>query len=164
MAFLKGVSHAFKKEVWSGKWIAEDVWPSPNVQHWEYSLQDGGGLTLTSDTLQQQRLPEDKSILSSGSSVAVKSSCLCGSWGGIPLSFSLSDLPVDQRMEDELSECWETMSLRQPVALFGFPKVHLQVSSDRPWALVAARLCDVFPDGESSLITRGQLTYYTNYF
>ncbi len=56
-----------------------------------------------------------------------------------------------------MSECWETATLKEPVEVLGFPEVHLELSCDRPCALVAARLCDVFPNGESSLITRGTL-------
>ena len=72
--------------------------------------------------------------------------------------FSLEELPVDQRLEDTLSECWETTTLKEPVSVVGFPEVHLQLSCDRPCALVAVRLCDVFPNGESSLITRGKFS------
>ena len=72
--------------------------------------------------------------------------------------FSLEELPVEQRLEDALAECWETATLKEPVAVLGFAEVHLQLSCDRPCALVAARLCDIFPNGESSLITRGKFT------
>ena len=93
------------------------------------------------------------------SKVLVKSSFLSGSWGGLPLASSLEDLPLEQRLEDALSECWETATLKEPVEVLGFAEVHLELSTDRPCALVAARLCDVLPDGESSLITRGTLTH-----
>ena len=39
----------------------------------------------------------------------------------------------------------------------GNAKLDLTLSSDQPQALVAARLCDVWPDGSSTLITRGIL-------
>ena len=85
----------------------------------------------------------------------VKSSCLSGAWGGVLFANSLEDLPVEQGIEDALAECWETKTLKEPVEVLGFAEVHLQLSCDRPSALVAARLCDVFPNGESALITRG---------
>ena len=65
---------------------------------------------------------------------------------------------MEQRLEDALSECWETATLEEPVVLLGFAELELQLRCDRPCALVAARLCDVFPTGESSLITRGMST------
>ena len=87
--------------------------------------------------------------------VSVKSSFLSGAWGGLLFAFSLDELPMDQRLEDPLSECWETATLSEPVIVVGFPEVRLQLSSDSPCALVAVRLCDVFPNGESCLISRG---------
>ena len=41
--------------------------------------------------------------------------------------------------------------------MLGQPIVTLRVSADRPRAFVAARLCDVAPDGASTIITRGFL-------
>ena len=75
--------------------------------------------------------------------------------------FSLEELPVEQRLEDTLAECWETATLKEPVAVVGFTEVHLQLSCDRPCSQIAARLCDIFPNGESSLITRGKFNYTT---
>jgi len=150
--FLRdGISNAHKGDIWPGKWIAEDCWPSPNVKHHEFTLHQDRSLTTVS---------KDRKETSSNegiTKVSVKSSFLSGSWGGLPLVFSLEELPVDQRLEDTLSECWETTSLEEPVSVVGFPEVHLQLSCDRPCALVAVRLCDVFPNGESSLMTRGVL-------
>ena len=145
-----GISNAHKEDIWPGRWIAEDCWPSPNVQHQEFVLQNDRGLVLAS---------ENQSQSTSNGPITVKTSFLSGSWGGLPLVFSLEELPVEQRLEDALSECWETATLKEPVEVLGFPEVHLQLSCDRPCALVAARLCDVFPSGESSLITRGMLLY-----
>ena len=152
--FVIGISNAHKEDIWPGKWIAEDCWPSPNVKHHEFTLHQDRSLTTVS---------KDKKETSSNeciTKVSVKSSFLSGSWGGLPLVFSLEELPVDQRVEDTLSECWETASLEEPVSVVGFPEVHLQLSCDRPCALVAMRLCDVFPNGESSLITRGKNTVF----
>ncbi|KAL9954974.1 hypothetical protein ACROYT_G042565 [Oculina patagonica] len=152
-----GISNAHKEDIWPGKWIAEDRWPSPNVQRQEFILRTDRGLATASDNPEQcnpgqctcDKLPESK--------VSVKSSFLSGSWGGLPLASSLEDLPLEQRFEDALAECWETATLKEPVEVLGFPEIHLEMSCDRPCALVAARLCDVFPNGESSLITRGVL-------
>ena len=154
---LTGISNAHKEDIWPGKWIAEDRWPSPNVQCQEFILQHDRGLSLTSENIGQsnpERCASDKPI---ESKVSVKSSFLNGSWGGLPLASSLEDVPQEQRLEDALSECWETATLKDPVEVLGFAVVHLQLSCDRPCALVAARLCDVFPNGDSSLITRGKL-------
>ncbi|KAL9954970.1 hypothetical protein ACROYT_G042561 [Oculina patagonica] len=149
--FLRdGIINAHQKDIWPGKWIAEGGWPSTNVHCQEFILQNDRGLALASENQSTSNEPIK-------SKVSVKSSFLSGSWGGLPLAFSLEELPVEQRLEDALAECWETTTLKEPVEVLGFPEVHLQLSCDRPCALVAARLCDVFPNGESSLITRGVL-------
>lgn len=149
-----GISNAHKEDIWPGSWIAESRWPSPNVQCQEFILQNDRGLVLALDNQGQHTC--NKPI---ESEVSVKSSFLSGSWSGLPLASSIEDLPVEQRLEDALSECWESATLEEPVALLGFAELHLQLRCDRPCALVAARLCDVFPTGESSLITRGMSTH-----
>jgi hypothetical protein len=66
-------------------------------------------------------------------------------------------MPSDQREEDSLALSFTSPPLAEPVEILGFPEVELTLSSDRPNALVAVRLCDVFPDGTSALVTRGLL-------
>ena len=149
---LKGISNAHKEDIWPGKWIAEDCWPSSSVQHQEFTLRHDKSLTATSENKEK---PTANEVVTK---VSVKSSHLSGAWGGLPLAFSLEELPMDQRFEDTLSECWETATLEEPVSVVGFPEAHLQMSCDRPCAVVAVRLCDVFPNGESSLMSRGKIS------
>ena len=68
-----------------------------------------------------------------------------------------ADLAGDQRRDDALSACFDLEPLAEPVELLGFPAVELELAADRPHALVCVRLCDVFPDGTSALVTRGLL-------
>jgi uncharacterized protein len=65
------------------------------------------------------------------------------------------ELPGDQRHDDALSACFEVDA--GEVELVGLPACELELDVDRPSALVCVRLCDVFPDGTSALITRGLL-------
>jgi hypothetical protein len=65
--------------------------------------------------------------------------------------------PGDQRPDDALSLCFDSDSLTEPLAILGFPRVRLRLSADRPRAVLAVRLCDVAPTGESLLVTRGVL-------
>lgn len=120
------------------------------MQHQEFALCHDKSLAATTENKEKPTANELTT------KVSMKSSLLSGAWGGLPLIFSLEELPVDQRFEDTLSECWETATLEEPVLVVGFPEVHLQLSCDRPCAVVAVRLCDVFPNGESSLISRGK--------
>ena len=43
------------------------------------------------------------------------------------------------------------------VTIVGQPRVRLRVSADAPARLASVKLCDVFPDGTSALVTRGTL-------
>ncbi len=67
------------------------------------------------------------------------------------------ELPGDQQSEDAGSLVFDTEPLTEPLEILGNAIAKLQLSSDQPQALVAARLCDVWPDGSSTLITRGIL-------
>ena len=70
---------------------------------------------------------------------------------------SPADYGLDQRFEDGSSLCWDTAPLSERVEILGKGEAHLEVSVDKPWALVAVRVCDVAPDGASTLIARGLL-------
>jgi hypothetical protein len=68
-----------------------------------------------------------------------------------------ADFPLDQRPDDGSSLCWDTEPLEERIELLGIVEAELQVSSDRPVALVVVRVCDIAPDGASTLIARGFL-------
>ncbi len=65
-------------------------------------------------------------------------------------------LPLDQRTEDvhSLVTDWP---VERAVEILGVPVVELTVRSSHPVAYVAARLCEVLPDGTSILVSRGIL-------
>ena len=125
-----------------GRWVAETSWPSSNISRQRKYLNDGS----LSDAAGGSR-----AISWHGSEVAGHDA---GAWCafGAPL-----EAPPDQRAEDGLSLCFTSDPLADDLQILGQPVAHLVVSSDRPQALVAVRLCDVFENGESSLITRGLL-------
>ena len=66
------------------------------------------------------------------------------------------EMPGDQRHDDALSACYDT-ALEQPIDIVGAPEITLTLTSNRPVAMVAVRLCDVHPDGASTRITYGVL-------
>ncbi len=61
----------------------------------------------------------------------------------------------DQRFDDAASLTWRWDAESRIV--MGHPRVRLQVSADQPAAFVSVKLCDVFPDGTSALVSRGTL-------
>ena len=44
--------------------------------------------------------------------------------------------------------------LPERLEILGYPEVTLRLESDRPLALVIVRLCEVWPDGASTVVTR----------
>ena len=63
--------------------------------------------------------------------------------------------PMDQRHDDADSLTWDFAA--EEVELAGHPILRLTVAADQPAAHVAVKLCDVYGDGTSTLITRGLL-------
>jgi hypothetical protein len=120
-------------EVRPGHWVAEDEWPSPRVgtRVWELPLE------------------EPQTLL------GVQS---CGTEAGVWCAEGQSaDLAGDQRPDDAVSLTVDSEPLDAPLEILGFAGAVLELEVDRPDALVAVRLCDVFPDGTSALVTRGVL-------
>jgi predicted acyl esterase len=64
-------------------------------------------------------------------------------------------LSTDQRTDDARSLVWDLAAPSRPVV--GHPVLRLHLSADAPAASVSVKLCDVFPDGTSALVTRGSL-------
>lgn len=118
-----------------GRWVGEDTWPSPAVTSTPY------------------RLPG-----ADGERVLVRSPQHTGVDAGRYFPFGNdSDLPPDQREEDGRSACFDLPVLTERVEILGRPRVRLRITSEVPRGQVIARVCDVAPDGSSTLVTRGVL-------
>ncbi|HEY3530960.1 MAG TPA: CocE/NonD family hydrolase [Nocardioides sp.] len=64
-------------------------------------------------------------------------------------------LSGDQRLDDERSLTWEVEPPPKPVV--GHPVFRARLWATEPRASISVKLCDVFPDGTSALVTRGSL-------
>ncbi|WP_256107500.1 CocE/NonD family hydrolase [Streptomyces sp. ODS05-4] len=119
-----------------GRWVGDDAWPSPNVGPLAYALQ--------------------------GDPVLVRSPQRTGLDAGRFFPFGNdADLPPDQRDEDAHSACFDFPVPEDgpPIEILGRPRVSLTLRPDAPRGQVVARLCDVAPDGSSTLVTRGVLNF-----
>lgn len=65
--------------------------------------------------------------------------------------------PADQREDDARSLVYEWNPLDSELEILGNALVEATVVSTAPVAYLSAKLCDVFPDGTSALVTRGLL-------
>lgn len=127
----------------AGTWAAEDEWPSRRIERRTLFLNAGG--------LGGRPSP--------GPALSVRSPATagrdCGRWGGY--GGSCPDMPIDQRREDGLALCFDTPPLNEDLTLLGAVELDLCVTVDQPAVNLAARLCDVYPDGTSALMTYGVL-------
>ena len=64
-------------------------------------------------------------------------------------------LSGDQRLDDARSLTWDLTPPEAPVV--GHPRARLRLSVDAPAASLSVKVCDVFPDGTSALVTSGTL-------
>jgi predicted acyl esterase len=114
-----------------GRWVGEPAWPSPHVRTVSYDLQ--------------------------GDPRPVRSPQHTGVDAGRFFPFGNdADLPPDQREEDARSVCFE-FPVDEETRVLGRPRVRLRLTSGVPRGQVIARVCDVAPDGSSTLVTRGVL-------
>jgi hypothetical protein len=123
-----------------GRWVSEERWPPLRPVADGFALGDG---TLAAAA------PELELRVSSPETTGLDAGTWC--------PWTESELAGEQSREDELSLTFTSDSLEAPIEILGTPALDLDVASDEPLALLAVRLCDVAPDGSSSLVTRGLL-------
>lgn len=125
-----------------GRWIEEQSWPAPSIETKRYFLDKSN--------LLDQWDKENKVNISSVQQHGLYSGVWCPF--GQP-----GDLASDQRMEDGLSVTFISEVLKEEMELLGFPNMKMTVSSDQKEAMIAVRLCDIAPDGASTLISWGMM-------
>ncbi|MGA5448045.1 CocE/NonD family hydrolase [Streptomyces umbrinus] len=118
-----------------GRWVGDDNWPSQSVSWDERPLGGTAAAPVLVRSLQHTGLDAGRFF---------------------PFG-NASDLPPDQREEDGRSVCFDSAPLDARVEILGRPRVRLRLDSATPRAHVVARVCDVAPDGSSTLVTRGVL-------
>ena len=118
-----------------GRWVAEPSWPSANVETQRLTLTANGGLA--------EGGADEAELAIRGLQTA-----------GLGSTWYFSG---DQRSEDGRALSFTSAPLAGRLEILGMPRLELVFASDRPLALASVRLCDVSPDGVSTLITRGQL-------
>ncbi len=128
-----------------GRWAAEHRWPSANVVDKRFLLKYGQ-IDFRSD------LPDLDQELTIQSPLSV--GLFAGKWCSYAAS---TDLPADQREEDGGALTFDTPVLDASVEILGAPEVELTFSSDKPQAMIAARISDVAPSGRATRVTYGVL-------
>ncbi len=124
-----------------GAWLGLDGWPTRHITGQRHELSEGSCSTPVANGLATLRSPQQT-----------------GTDAGRFFPFgNATDLPPDQRSEDGRSTCIDFAPLAEDTGILGNVRVSLRLASDQPEANIIARLCDVAPDGSSTLVTRGVL-------
>jgi putative CocE/NonD family hydrolase len=125
-----------------GRWITEQSWPSPRIEHRPWHL---GRATLQPDPATPATV-----IIATPQDMGEDSGAWCAYGSG-------HEQPGDQRGDDGRSVVFDSAPLAEGVAIGGAPVLEATVVADRPNALLIARLCDVAPDGASLRVSYGVL-------
>lgn len=133
-----------------GRWIAEQNWPSSNVNDHPMYLRPGGFETQPGE-----------------GSITVSNPAHIGQAGGYfcPGMRVDNELAEDQAPDDLLSTCFDTEPRHTPLEILGRARLKFAFSVDQPTAQLVARLCDVSPQGVSQRITYRalNLTHYQSH-
>ena len=129
-----------------GRWIIEETYPTPNVSVKRFFLKPGRLIDV------ENQVPDFMPELTIQSPLSV--GLFAGKWCSYAAS---TDLPSDQREEDGGALLFDTPPLAEDVEILGAPELKIQLSSNKPVAMLAARLCDVASNGRSTRVTYGVL-------
>ncbi len=121
-----------------GHWIAETEWPSASTETKVLNLSQG-------------RLGGEKGI--GALTVATRQDLGAAAGNFCPGMRVENELPEDQRDDDAASVCFDSEPLAINLDILGQPFIELEISSDKPVAFLVGRLCEVAPDGTSSLVS-----------
>jgi len=123
-----------------GEWRYEPGWPLERSKELPLPL---------GDTLTLGRSPPQPDVLEVRGDVGWTAWISCA--GHLPYG-----QPQDQRPDEAFSLLYE-WPLDEELEILGHPRLDVTLSSSAPVAFLSAKLCDVFPDGTSALVTRGLL-------
>lgn len=129
------------KPVSTGHWVGLESWPSDDVQTKTYHLTHGKLLEERDGTEEQVIL---KTPLNHG--------LLSGEWMGAGV---LGESPADQRLDDGMAMVFEGEVLENPLEIVGYPRFEVELTSDKPKAMLFAQLSDVAPDGAVTRVSYG---------
>ncbi len=124
-----------------GRWVGEEVWPSPRIQTQQLALGANGRL---------------------GGEGAGTASICSPLWVGLTAGEvgrygDDAEWATDQREDDGGSLVFVSEPLSEPLEILGAPQLTLRFASDKPFALVSVRVNDVAPSGASTRVAIGHL-------
>ena len=125
-----------------GEWRYEPAWPAERLTPTEWKLADAvAGPDRDADG------PDELAVRGDVGHTAWISCAGVMPWGQ----------PDDQRPDEVYSLTYAWDPLDRELEILGQARVRVRITSSAPVAFLSAKLCDVFPDGTSSLVARGML-------
>ncbi len=132
-----------------GVWVGEAHWPSSSIET----------RTLYLAPRELANEPAEKGEIKISS--LLDTGLACGNFcPGMRID---DELPGDQRDDDAKSVVFDTSPLEEDLAILGAAELELELSCDKRVAMIAARLCDVAPDGASTRVSHNPLNLTHRY-
>ena len=127
-----------------GRWVAEEKWPGKNISLQVFHL---GFAWLGPEKEIGQSIP-----------VSIQSPLSVGLFAGKWCSYAAPpDLPHDQREDDGGALVFDSDPLQKDMEILGGPVAELEISANKPVAMIAVRLSDILPDDKATRVTYGLL-------
>jgi hypothetical protein len=127
-----------------GHWVSVENWPPLKGEMCTYKL------------AQYRLVDEDRNV--PHQALSLQSPLSNGLFAGKWCSYSYTpDLPHDQREEDGGALTFTSEPLEESLKILGAPELELELTSDRPVAMLAVRLSDMQPDNKCTRVTYGVL-------
>ena len=130
--------------------IAPERWVSERPGRW----------VAVSDPARMRSLPFGDGTLGEACpfNIDVNSAQTCGDGTGEYFPFAFGpELPGDQADDDAMSACFDSTPTEVDTNIVGMAKVSLTLIPNAHCGQIAVRLCDIRPDGTSTLISHGFL-------
>jgi uncharacterized protein len=125
-----------------GRWVAEQVWPSPRIVPIAWYLNPAGKLSHKSAKPESARYLADKIV-----------GLDKPEW----LPFPPSGMPREQSRDDGNSLVFDSSPLESDIEILGYPIAKIRVASNVPVAKLTVRITDVTPENKSWLVSYGLL-------
>ncbi|TGC09099.1 CocE/NonD family hydrolase [Methanolobus halotolerans] len=131
-----------------GRWVAEEKWPSQRIEMKEFILSPNR-INFEPVNTGEEVMKEEMRIIS-----PLSVGLFAGKW----YSYSEStDRPHDQTEEDGGALIFDSPELEEDIEIFGAPELEIELSSDKPIAMIAVRLNDMCKEGTSTRVSYGLL-------
>jgi len=157
--WLKGLDNGVDREPPITLFVRRPTRPAPDLARMNGEWRFEPGWPLERSVEEPMRLDEAQTpgrVAAPTDELGVRGDVGWTAWiscaGGLPWG-----QPMDQRPDEAFSLGYEWGPLDREVEILGYPRLEVTVASSAPVAYLSAKLCDVFPDGTSALVTRGLL-------